>query len=259
MLTVLTNDKLTTVPTVRHGFFGRQGGISEGLYASLNCGFGAQDNPDNVKENRARVGTELDLAQGRLVSVYQAHTANVVTVTQPWDREEAPQADGMVTREPGLGLGVLAADCAPVLFADAGEPVIGAAHSGWKGAIGGILEATIEAMENLGADRARIRAVIGPCISVDAYEVGAEFYDRFATDDKRNTKFFRKGLRPDHWQFDLPKYVLSRLKRAGIEHPTAVDQCTYFNETKFFSYRRSTHRAEQDYGRNLSVISLQGT
>lgn len=252
----LTSTKLSTLSNVRHAFCTRQGGTSEGLYASLNCGYGSGDERDAVRQNRIRAAALLGLPEDRLVTAYQVHSAEVVTVERPWRPDDAPKADGMVTNVPGLALGILAADCGPLLFADGEAGVVGAAHAGWKGALTGVAEATVAAMEALGADRRRMRAVLGPCISLDAYEVGPEFFDRFEKDDPRSPRFFRKSLAGDRFHFDLPRYIMHRLKGLGIPATEHVPQCTYFNEAKFFSYRRSVHRGETDYGRNISLVAL---
>jgi YfiH family protein len=241
---------------VRHGFFTRQGGVSTGIYASLNTGLGSQDAPEHVAENRARCAATLGLESNQLVTLYQIHSAKAVTLSAPFSADERPEADGMASKARGLGLGVLAADCGPVLFADAREPVIGAAHAGWKGALGGVLEATIAAMEAQGAARERIVAALGPCISATAYEVGPEFEARFAAADKEAARFFARAPRQDHFLFNLPGYIGNRLARAGINKIDLGARCTYDNPALYFSYRRATHLGEPDYGRNLSAIAL---
>lgn len=240
---------------IGHAFYGRQGGVSQGLYASLNCGSGSQDERDAVVENRNRAAKAL--AAGHLLSLYQIHSAKAVIVGAPWALGQGPQADGMATRVPGIALGVLAADCAPVLLADTAAGVIGAAHAGWRGAQGGILEATLDAMETLGAQRGRIVAAIGPCISQAAYEVGPEFYDAFAKSDPATASSFVPSRRERHWQFDLPGYAAARLDASGIAAADVLGACTYALEDQYFSYRRATHRKEGDYGRNLSAIVLR--
>jgi YfiH family protein len=192
-----------------------------------------------------------------LLTLYQIHSADVITVTKPWSLDERPKADAMVTTQPGIVLGVLAADCTPILFADSEKPIIGAAHAGWKGAISGVAEATIAAMEKLGSKRISILAAIGPCISRASYEVGPEFRARFVEDDSRNTNYFRPSDRADHHYFDLPLYLTHRLARAGLKSVESINQCTYLGQDSFFSYRRATHRKEPDYGRNLSAIVLK--
>jgi YfiH family protein len=245
----ITSDDLPA----RHGFFTRAGGASSGVYSGLNCGLGSTDQRETVLINRARVADALGVDADRLVSVHQTHSANAVALDGP---QEAPiQADAMVTATPGLALGILTADCQPVLFADAENGVAGAAHAGWKGALDGILEATIDAMETLGADRSRIHAVIGPSISQRAYEVGPEFLDRFMDDAPENARFFANG-EGDRLQFDLIGFGLHRLRQAGIAHASWTGHCTYSDPDRFYSYRRSVHRREADYGRLISVIRL---
>ncbi len=251
---------------ITHGFFGRAGGVSTGLFKSLNCGHGSGDKTANVTENRARVAAALGLAPENLLTVYQTHSPDVLTVRQVHAHNAAPRADAMVTDRPGFGLGILTADCTPVLFAEQSAGVIGAAHAGWKGALGsglgaGVLENTIAAMEALGAARANISAVIGPTIAQTNYEVGPEFKARFMADDQANERFnerfFAHAPRPDHSHFDLPAYCVHRLNAAGIGHAQDLGQCTYAQEPAYFSYRRSTHKNEPDYGRNISVIALK--
>ncbi len=250
-----TASTLDAIDAIRHGFFTREGGVSDGIYASLNCGFGSGDKTENVAANRARVADAVGLPYRALLTVYQVHSADVVTVTADWRPEDAPKADAMVTREPGIGLGILAADCAPVLFADRAVGVVGAAHAGWKGALGGVIEATLDRMIELGAERSRIAAAVGPCIARDSYEVGGEFRDRFLAASTGYDRFFAAGRREAHYQFDLTGFVRSRLESAGLTAVEALDRDTYSDET-LFSYRRATHRQEGDYGRNLSVIAL---
>jgi polyphenol oxidase len=247
---------LSGVGGVAHGFFGREGGVSEGLYSSLNCGYGSSDDAERVRENRALVASRLGVREERLITVYQVHSPTVVTVDAPWVRNEAPQADAMVTKFRGIALGVLAADCAPVLFADAQARVIGSAHAGWKGAIGGVIEATLRAMEALGAERGRIRAAVGPCIGPSSYEVGAEFVSRFVDAAPDNRSFFCPSTREGHAMFDLPGYVEATLRTAGVRDVEPSPACTYEQDDRFFSFRRTTHRREADYGRNLSAIVL---
>lgn len=239
---------------VAHGFFTRRGGASSGIYAGLNCGGGSDDQRDAVALNRARVAAAMRVAPDDLASVNQTHSADVVAVTAPFD-EPRPEADGMVSATPGVALTVLTADCEPVLFADREAQVIGAAHAGWKGALGGVLEATVEAMVGLGADRARIRAVIGPTIGRTAYEVGPEFRDRFLDEGGDNARYFTPG-EGDRWLFDLPDYGLKRLQAAGVGSAEWTGHCTYSDPVRFYSFRRSVHRKEADYGRLISVIRL---
>jgi len=245
-----------TSPNIRHAFFTREGGVSEGIYASLNGGIGSRDAPEKVRENRARMAASLSVAPTHLVSCYQIHSPDVIVATEPWTREAAPRADAIVTTTPGLAIGVSTADCGPILFADAEARVIGAAHAGWKGALTGVLEATVAAMEKLGAARARISAVVGPLIRQANYEVGDEFVDRFTAADMANEQFFAPAARPGHAMFDLPGYIRSRLERAEIAGIEDLGLCTYADEARFFSYRRTTHRGEADYGRHINAIAL---
>ena len=242
---------------VRHGFFTREGGVSKGIYASLNCGYGSNDDGECVRENRARVALKLGAEPEKLLTAYQVHSPDVAVVTEAWTPGTAPQADAMVTAEPGIALGILTADCAPVLFADERAHVIGAAHAGWKGAIGGVLEATVDAMTRLGAERNRIVAAIGPCISKEAYEVGADFRDRFVEADGDNAKWFAPSPNDGHFMFDLPGYAGARLEAADIGTIAVVGRCTYKEPKRFFSYRRTTHREEPDYGRQISAVMLR--
>lgn len=250
-LQVLTSDALSAV---RHGFFTRKGGASSGVFTGLNCGPGSSDQADAVRTNRARVATHMGAAYGDLITVYQTHSAIVLPVSGPFE-DATPEADGIVTATPGIVLGILTADCQPVLFADAKAGVVGAAHAGWKGAQGGVLEATLSAMEALGANRANTTAVIGPSISQKAYEVGPEFLDRFLEEDLDNSRFFGAGSE-GRMQFDLISYGLHRLRAAGVGHAESTGHCTYADADRFYSYRRATHRGEADYGRLISTIRL---
>lgn len=238
---------------LRHGFFGRQGGASSGVFSGLNCGYGSTDQHEAVAINRARVAEALDVGPGALIGVHQVHSTDVVTVTGPMTAR--PPADGLVTDVPGLALSVLTADCQPVLLADRGARVIGAAHAGWKGALYGVLEATVAAMERLGARPANIIAIIGPTISQRAYEVGPEFLDRFLSEDDGAERWFANG-KGDRYVFDLPGYGLHRLRQAGVGQAEWTRHCTYSDPDRFFSYRRSTHQREADYGRLISAIRL---
>ncbi|SMY05922.1 peptidoglycan editing factor PgeF [Flavimaricola marinus] len=249
-LDIITSDALSPL---RHGFFGRSGGASSGVFSGLNCGYGSSDQKEAIGINRARVAEAMGVSPEALAGVHQIHSADVVTVTDV--REERPPADAMVTATPGVALSVLTADCAPVLFADKDAGVIGAAHSGWKGALGGVLEATIEAMEALGADRDGIAVVIGPTISQRAYEVGPEFLDAFLAEDHEAARFFANG-EGDRMQFDLPGFALWRLRTAGVGHAEWTRHCTYSEPSRFFSYRRTTHAREADYGRLIAAIRL---
>lgn len=247
---------LSQLPDIRHGFFDRSGGTSPGLYSSLNCGLGSGDDKDIVLNNRATVAAHLKLAPPQLITTYQHHSADVITVTNPWSIADAPMADGMVTNVSNIGLGILTADCAPVLFADTKSRVIGAAHAGWRGAVAGVTDNIITAMEKLGSQRSAIVAVIGPAISQSAYEVGPEFIDSFLAQDPAHQQFFTPSSREKHCMFDLPGYLIQRLERANVAAVSSVEKCTYALEDQFFSYRRATHRGEEDYGRQISVITL---
>jgi YfiH family protein len=239
---------------VRHGFVGRQGGVSDGIFASLNVGLGSSDSPENVRENRRRA-VDTVAPGATLVTLHQVHSATVIPVTAVYADAERPHADAIVTITPGLALGILTADCAPILFADAEAGVIGAAHSGWKGAFHDIAGATIAAMEALGARRDRITAAIGPCIARASYEVDAGFRDRFLAQDAAHDGYFARG-RDDRYQFDLEGFVAMRLANAGIRTVIALGIDTYPDDSRWFSYRRTTHRAEPDYGRQVSIIAL---
>ena len=249
-LEILTADVLTPL---RHGFFTRCGGASSGVFKGLNCGLGSTDQREIVLINRGRVADALKVESTHLVSVSQVHSALAVHASKPF--EERPRADAIVTATPGIALSVLSADCQPVLFADHSAGIIGAAHAGWRGARDGVLEATLDAMEELGADREDIIAVIGPSISQRAYEVGPEFYDDFVSDDPENARFFANG-KSDRLHFDLPGYGLARLRAAGIGHAEWTRHCTYTDPRRFFSYRRSVHEGEADYGRLIAAITL---
>ncbi len=249
-LEILTHDALRPL---RHGFFTRRGGASSGIFAGLNCGPGSSDLREAVSINRDRVAEALGLTAQALVGVHQVHSADVLTVTEP---PAAPvRADAMVTATPGLALTVLTADCQPVLFADRAAGVIGAAHAGWRGALSGVLEATVEAMEALGARRGEIVAIIGPTISLRAYEVGPEFLDAFLAEDRDYSRFFAGG-EGDRVHFDLPGFGLHRLRAAGVGRAEWTHHCTYSDAERFFSYRRSVHRHEADFGRLISAIRL---
>jgi polyphenol oxidase len=247
---------LAKLARIRHAFFTRDGGVSQGVYSSLNGGVGSNDAPDKVTENRARMAASLGVTPDRLLTPYQIHSPDVVVAEYPWTRENRPHADAIVTRMPQLAIGVSTADCGPLLFADDQARVIGAAHAGWRGAFTGVIEATIVAMEKLGADRARIEAVLGPTISQPNYEVGPEFVERFVAADAGNARFFATSGRPDHAMFDLNGYIAARVQRAGIVKFDDLGLCTYAAPERFFSYRRSTHRNEPDYGRHINAIAL---
>lgn len=238
---------------ISHGFFTRQGGVSTGLYASLNCGWGSDDGKENVAENRSRVAQQLGTTLERFCSLYQVHGNEVITVEKAWPRTALPKADAMVTKHKGIAIGVLTADCAPVLFADAKAGVIGAAHAGWKGALAGIIQSTVQAMQALGARD--IAAAIGPCIAQRSYEVGADFRDNLMRETAANAAFFGQSA-TGSLLFDLRLYVRSKLAAAGITNINTLENDTYSEEDAFFSFRRTTHRREPDYGRQVSAIML---
>ncbi len=247
----ITAESLTGVS---HGFFTRHGGASQGIYASLNCGLGSNDHAAAVHENRVRVTVRLGARA--LITAHQIHSSTAVVVQDALAEADRPHADAMVTATPGLAVGVLAADCAPVLFADLEARVIGAAHAGWRGAIGGVLEATLSAMEGLGARRTRIRAVVGPCIGQSAYEVGFDFKQQFLERDPDSLDFFAEPALGDRPHFDLAGYAVNRLARAGLSQIGTIGACTFADSRDFFSFRRSQARKEADYGRQISAIVL---
>jgi len=255
---MITADALNRIGRVRHAFFTRAGGVSEGAFASLNCGFGSGDDPARVADNRARAMARLDLAGGRLATLYQVHSTEVAVVEKPWPIGQMPHADAAVTAMPGVALGVLTADCAPVLMADAEAGVVGAAHAGWRGALDGVIEAAVEAMCRLGAERRRIAAAVGPCIQQRSYEVGPEFHARFVAADPGNADFFVAATRDGHYLFDLPGFVARRLGALGVGAVEVADDDTCADSARFFSYRRATLEGERDYGRGLSAIALEG-
>jgi YfiH family protein len=240
---------------VVHGFFGRQGGVSEGQYSSLNVGRGSQDAPTNITENRARVAQSLGTAEPKLLSLSQIHSTEVLIVDAPFSGTP-PKADGLVTKKPGLAISALSADCGPVLFYDPKSHIIGACHAGWRGALAGVTTETIRAMESLGAARENIHAVLGPCISQDSYEVGHEFRDTFAAENEAHDRFFRLGTnRKPH--FDLKRFILAKLRKDGLTKIDALPDCTYAQPDDYFSYRYNTHNGISDYGRNISAIMLK--
>ncbi len=252
----LCASSLAAIGGVAHGFFTRQGGVSTGIFASLNCGPGSGDELANVTENRARVAEILGAKPTHLLTVSQRHSAAAVTAKAPWSGGKVPEADAIVTATPGLAIGVLTADCAPVLLCDGEARVIGAAHAGWRGALSGNIEATVKAMQKLGAKPERTVAAIGPAISQKAYEVGADYRDKFVAEEPQSAPFFAIDEGSGEPHFDLPGYVAERLKRAGVGTITDLGVCTYCEESRLFSYRRSQHHGETDYGRQISAILL---
>ena len=245
-------DKATT-----HGFFTRIGGASKGIYKGLNVGLGSDDERGIVLENRRRVAENMGVTDDKLMMVYQVHSSDVACADKPWTMENRPKLDAMVSSTPNLAIGVMTADCGPVLFQDAENSIVGAAHAGWKGATGGILENTISSMENIGAERKNIIAVLGPTISQKHYEVGPEFVENLLKLNTKNDTYFIPSINTDHAMFDLPQYILDRLKAEEVKASWTGD-CTYADEKQFFSYRRKTHRNEADYGRQISVIKING-
>jgi YfiH family protein len=251
----LTAENLA-LPGVAHAFFTRAGGVSDGVYASLNGGIGSRDDPARVGENRARMARRVGVAAERLLVPYQIHSSEALYVAAPWDSEARPRCDGLVTDVAGLALGVTGADCGMLLFADARAGVIGACHAGWKGAFGGMIEATLDVMERRGARRGDIHVALGPAIARESYEVGPEFVERFLADDPAHARFFAPSPREGHRLFDLPAFVAARIARAEVASFVDLRLDTYADETRCFSYRRSVHRAEPDYGRLVSAIAL---
>lgn len=249
-------DNFGSASGIAHAFFGRSGGISMGLYASLNCGPGSNDDRTRVIENRRMALAALGPSKSRLLTLYQMHGAETVEVREAWDLGRGPKADAMATSIRGVALGILTADCAPVLLADTEAGIVGAAHAGWKGALAGIVESVVNAMERLGARRGRIAAAIGPCISQQAYEVGEELRARVIANDPADAQHFIRSDRDDHWRFDLPAYAKTRLEKAAVRSTSIIAACTYEREADFFSFRRATHRGETDYGRQLSAIMV---
>jgi YfiH family protein len=247
---------LSAIPGLRHAFFSREGGVSEGIYASLNGGLGSQDDPANVVENRRRMAQQMGVPPENLLGVHQIHSPDVAVATGPWQSAARPRADAIVTRTEGVAIGVTAADCGPILFVDPKARVIGAAHAGWKGALTGVLESTVDAMEKLGADRSGMVAAIGPLIRQHSYEVGSEFIEQFLDADAENAMFFLSGERDGHAMFDLAGFIRMRLENAGVLMIDDLGVDTYSDE-RFYSYRRSVHRREPDYGRHLHAIALE--
>jgi YfiH family protein len=253
---MLQAPSLAKLARIRHGFFTRAGGVSQGLYTSLNGGVGSNDAPDKVAENRARMAATLGVSPERLITPHQIHSPEVAVAEQPWTREDRPRADAVVTATPSLAIGVSTADCGPLLFADSQAGVIGAAHAGWRGALTGVIEATVAAMEKLGANRSRITAALGPTISQPNYQVGPEFVERFMSADATNARFFLASERAGHALFDLNGYIAARIQHAGIVNFEDLGLCTYGEPERFYSFRRSTHRSEPDYGRHINAIAL---
>lgn len=249
---------LSSVPGIRHAFFTRAGGVSSGIYAGLNGGLGSNDAPEKVQENRRLMAAALDVAPDNLLTLHQIHSPDVVVAREPWPVTARPKGDALVTKVPGIALGVTAADCGPVLFVDPKARIIGAAHAGWKGALTGVLEATIDAMEREGASCGDIVVGIGPMLHQRNYEVGMEFVARFEEADPENMRYFASASRNGHAMFDLPGYIHARLSAAGVLMVDDIDLCTYADEDSFYSYRRSTHRKEPDYGRHVHAIVLEG-
>ena len=250
--TILTSDR------IRHAFCTREDGVSDGIYAGLNCGPGSSDVPENVQENRRRAMTGLVLGDdAQLVTCYQIHSPKSICVTEPWDPDDPPQCDAMVTDRTGLAHGILTADCAPVLFMDEDAGVIGAAHAGWQGAQRGVLESTLDEMVKLGASVSNIHAAVGPCIQQMSYEVGEDLRLKVIEASPWADWCFERGAKPGHFQFDLPSYVSGELQRLDVDKVEVVAYDTYRNEDLFFSYRRTTHRKEPDYGRQISLIGLK--
>ena len=247
---------LSSIPGLRHAFFTREGGVSDGIYASLNGGIGSRDAAANVTENRRRMAELMGVAPERFLSVHQTHSPDVVVASGPWQGASRPLADAIVTRSEGLAIAATAADCGPILLVDPNTRVIGAAHAGWKGALTGILESTVEAMEKLGAERSGIVAAIGPLIRQHSYEVGGEFVERFMQADAENALFFIPSTREGHAMFDLAGFIRMRLENAGVLMIDDIGADTYSDE-RFFSYRRSVHRKEPDYGRHVHAIALE--
>lgn len=256
-LNPITCPAISAQKGVRHGFFTRRGGVSTGLYASLNCGYGSGDDATLVAQNRTAVAQTLGIELNSLCTAYQIHSAKVAVLDTPWAWQNAPEADALVTRQPGIGLGILTADCVPVLLADSDNRIIGAAHAGWKGAVGGVIEATLDAMVGLGAQHERITATTGPAIAQGSYEVGPEFHARFIGQDSGNNQYFIHGGRPGHWLFDLKAYVKDRLRNAGVQQINMLAHDTCLQDNDFFSFRRATLASEPAYGRQISAIVLE--
>jgi YfiH family protein len=253
---MLQANTLAKLSGIRHAFFTREGGVSSGIYASLNGGVGSNDSADSVTENRARMATTLGVSPEHFLTTYQIHSPAVVIAERPWALNGRPRADAIVTKVLRLAIGVSTADCGPLLFADPTARVVAAAHAGWRGALGGVIGATVEAMERLGAERSRIVAALGPMIRQPNYEVGADLVSKFVAADAGNERFFAAAARANHAMFDLAGYIRARLRDAGIIDPADLQACTYADADKFYSFRRATHRGEGDYGRHINAIAL---
>ena len=253
---MLQAKSLSKLPDIRHGFFTRSGGVSGGVYESLNGGIGSSDRPENVAENRARMAASLGVTPNRFITAYQIHSPEVVVAENAWPHDARPRADAIVTKTSKLAIGISTADCGPVLLADPQARVIGAAHAGWRGALTGVIETTVAAMEKLGAARKNIIAAAGPMIRQPNYEVGQDLIDRFVALEPNTIRFFKPATREGHAMFDLGGYVVSRLRRAGVGEIEDIGLCTYADPAQFYSYRRATHRAEPDYGRHINAIAL---
>ena len=252
----ITHPTLSDLPGIEHGFFTRNGGTSSDAYHSLNCGYGSDDEREQVRQNRALVAQSLSVKQGNLITAYQVHSADALAIKGPFSTPEAPKVDALVTTTPGVATAILTADCGPILFADPKARVVAAAHAGWRGAFDGVIESTLAIMEEQGANRRDVSAILGPTISKDNYEVDEAFMQRFAARDKGTLHFFSDGNREGHVQFDLPAFILQRLEESGVGAAINLNRCTYGEEDQFFSYRRATHRKEPDYGRQISAIAL---
>jgi YfiH family protein len=255
---MLQAKSLSRLDGIRHGFFTRAGGVSDGIYASLNGGVGSKDDAQRVGENRARMARALQVEPANFVTCFQIHSPDVVVAEKPWTPAARPKADAIVTKVSGLAIGVSTADCGPLLFADEEAGVIGAAHAGWRGAFTGVIEKTVGEMEKLGADRGRIVAALGPLIRKQNYEVSRGFVDEFLRADKAHARFFSTASREGHAMFDLPGFVAARIEQSGIGSFEDLGLCTYADEERFYSYRRSVHRAEPDYGRHVNAVVLRG-
>ena len=253
---MLQAPSLSRLARIRHAFFTRSGGVSDGVYTSLNGGVGSNDAPEKVAENRARMAASLGVTPERFLTPYQIHSPDVVVADGSWTQETRPRADALVTREPKLAIGVSTADCGPLLFADETAGVIGAAHAGWRGAFTGVIEATLAAMETLGAARERVAVALGPTIRQPNYEVGPEFVERFLAADADNARFFTPSPRAGHAMFDLTGYIAERARRAGVASFEDLGLCTYADPDRFFSYRRMSQRGEPDYGRHINAIAI---